>query len=238
MHHILIVEDDISQATMLETTIHDQYPAWSIMVAYSYETAISQLHISLEEKQYFTLFLLDVQLNKTDGDRGGFIFANELRKIPTYFKTPLLFLTAVSDENYFALSNYHCYNYIAKPYSKEDILFQLQQMLFTGYLEENALKLTDVDHIQHQILLSSIQYIQAKGHVLTFYTTNGKVVSREYTLSSILEKLNDTFVRCHKSIVINKNYLISMDKRTKSILVSSHSLPVGRKYMPAIQELL
>lgn len=238
MHRILIVEDDISQAKMLEVTICSQYSDWNITVATSYDTALFHLQNSIQKKEYFTLFLLDIQLSQVEGDRGGFIFANELRKLPPYFKTLLLFLTAVSDENYFALSNYHCYNYIAKPYSKEDILFQLQQMLFTGYLEENALKLTDVDHIQHQLLLSSIQYIQAKGHFLTINLTNGKVVSRDYTLSGILQKLNDSFIRCHKSIIINKNYLSSIDKRTRSIIVASHSIPVGRKYLPDIENLL
>jgi len=77
--------------------------------------AINVLRLSIEKENYFSLFLLDIQLSHEEGDRGGFIFANEIRKIPSYYMTPLLFLTAVSDENYFALSHYHCYNYIAKP---------------------------------------------------------------------------------------------------------------------------
>lgn len=38
----------------------------------------------------------------------------------------------------YALSEIHCYNYIVKPFAPEDTLFQIEQMLHTGYLVEDS----------------------------------------------------------------------------------------------------
>lgn len=237
MHKILIVEDDISQQKMLVETIHSKYPTWETQVSSTYEDAVSCLRCSLETKEYFSLFLLDIQLSPNEGDRGGFIFANEIRKNPPYYMTPLLFLTAVSDENYFALSHYHCYNYIAKPYTKEAILFQIQQMLLTGYLKRTTLKLQDLDHVYHQIPIDSIEAIQSRGHILIFQLKKGTIQSREYTLNNILEKLGEPFVRCHKTTIINGDYASSLDKKTATIIVASKVFPVGRTYLSKLETI-
>ena len=235
MSNILIVEDDLIQQNMLKTTIQSQYPSWQICTATTYEDAMEQLHNSLETRNYFSLFLLDIQLSQTEGDRGGFIFANEIRKQEPYFMTPLLFLTAISDENYFALSHYHCYNYIAKPYSQDAILFQLQQMLLTGYLKEISLQIMDVDRIYHNVPVSSIQSIQSDRHVLTFYLKNGTLKTREYSLNSIEKKLGTPFLRCHKTIVVNTDCITSFDKKTQSLIVANRHIPIGRKYMTDVK---
>ena len=237
MHTVLGVEDDKLQLQMIEETIHSQYDNWIIRTASSYEEATNILKLSVETKNLFSLFLLDVQLSKNEGDRGGFILANEIRKIPYYYMTPLLFLTSVSDENYFALSNYHCYNYIAKPYSRETILFQLRQMLLTGYIKEKTLKLMDIDHIYHQIPIQTIQMIQSKGHVLTYQLTKGHILSREYTLEGITKKLGKPFLRCHKTVTINTDYLNSIDLKTQTAIISGTVVPLGRRYIPDIKNI-
>ncbi|MBQ3782973.1 MAG: response regulator transcription factor [Lachnospiraceae bacterium] len=237
MHTILIVEDDPLQLQILEETIHSQYSSWTICTATSYEEAIHLLELSIEKKNYFSLFLLDIQLSQEKGDRGGFIFANEVRNIPSYYMTPLLFLTAVSDENYFALSHYHCYNYIAKPYSRETILFQLRQMMLTGYIKEETLKLMDTDHIYHQVPIQTIQTIQSKSHVLTFQLTKGHILSREFTLDGITQKLGKPFLRCHKTATINTDYLTSFDRKTQNVIIAGTPIPVGRKYLPDIENI-
>ena len=134
MQKVLIVEDDTIQLNMLYQTIHDAYPSWNIFCVSDYAAADRLILDSLQKSASFTLFLLDIQLTKDIGNRDGFFLAKEIRQHSAYYQTPILFLTAVSDENYFALSNFHCYNYISKPYTDADIRYQLQQMLMTGYL--------------------------------------------------------------------------------------------------------
>ena len=135
MQHILIVEDNNEQLNMLVSTIKNSYPSWVIDYASSYDEAVILIQRSVEEHP-FNLFLLDIQLAEDSSDRGGFLLAKEIRNIPNYYRTSILFLTSVHEASSFALSNFHCYNYITKPYTGIDILNQLEQMLLTGYLEK------------------------------------------------------------------------------------------------------
>ena len=141
MQKILIVEDDPIQLEMLYETVHSRYPAWEIKKGSSLEAAQAFLQESVTANEYFTLFLLDIQLSKDPEDRSGFQLAHAIRKISVYYKTPILFLTSVSEELSRALTQFHCYNFIAKPYQRETVLEQLRKMLTprTVYrLENNA----------------------------------------------------------------------------------------------------
>ena len=131
MQKILIVEDDPIQLEMLYETVHSRYPAWEIKKGSSLEAAQAFLQESVTANEYFTLFLLDIQLSKEPGDRNGFQLAQSIREISVYYKTPILFLTSVSEELSRALTQFHCYNFITKPYRKETVLEQLRQMYWT-----------------------------------------------------------------------------------------------------------
>ena len=238
MHKVLILEDENTQRNILFETIRNSYSDWEIVQADSYDSAKELLETSLKEQSYFTLFLLDVQLSDNAGDRGGFFIAREIRKQTPYFMTPILFLTAVSDEGSFALSQFHCYNYISKPYSPKDILFQIEQMLLTGYMQ-NMIQIVDTARIRHKIFINDIYTIESsKGHTITLYTKHGDYTTREYSLESIQSKLGDNFIRCHRKNIINKQYLINYDKSSQYVQINDMKIAVGRTYMKNIEQLI
>ena len=238
MHKILILEDETAQRTMLYETIKNSYNDWEIIQADSYDSAKKLLEQSIKEQSHFTLFLLDVQLSDNAGDRGGFFIAREIRKQMPYFMTPILFLTAVSDEGSFALSQFHCYNYISKPYSSKDILFQIEQMLLTGYMQ-NMIQINDTTRIRHKIFINDIYTIESsKGHTITLSTKHGDYTTREYSLESIQDKLGENFIRCHRKTIINKQYLINYDKSSQFVQVNDKQISVGRTYMKKIEQLI
>ena len=226
--HILIVEDDISQNNNLNKAINSHYPTWETESSYTYYDALDRITNSIQEKPY-TLFLFDVQLSKENGNRGGFLLAEKLRTFPLYYKTPILFLTAISDEGGFALSNYHCYNYIAKPYRYQDIINQLEQMLITGYLE-STFDICDCCRIHHNISLTNINYIESKGHTLVIYLENDSLTTREYNLGSILTVLGCDFIQVHKRYIINEKKITHIDKTNMCVNINSFVIPIGRAY--------
>lgn len=237
MHNLLIVEDDISQNKLLTDTIQHAYPQWSIISAADYPSAKDCIEKSLSTGSFFSLFLLDVQLTLEKNDRGGFCLAEEIRKHPIYFKTPILFLTAISDEGSFALSEFHCYNYITKPYSDKDILHQLEQMLITGYLE-NTLEITDTDRILHKLLISEILMVESKAHIMILHTFHGTIETREYSLKNILSLLSSDFLQCHKRMLVNKAHIHSYDKTSSYLLVGNLTVSVGRSYKKNMEYLV
>lgn len=234
MHNVLIVEDDKIQLEILANTIRTHYPGWNIQVASNYSDAKALLECSLNTSDLFSLFLFDIQLSLEEGDRGGFFLAKEVRKHTDYFRTPILFLTAISDEGVFALSQFHCYNYITKPYTPQDILCQLEQMLITGYLE-NSLEIMDTNRIQHKIRANEIYLVESKAHTLTICTANGDFITRQFSLEKILDVLGNDFIQCHKRIIVNKGHITSYDKSSQYLRINDHSVPIGRTYLKNLE---
>lgn len=66
-----------------------------------------------------------------------------------------------------ALTQFHCYNFITKPYRKETVLEQLRQMLLTGYLQD-VLDIADTQRIHHRLQPQDIRYIESRSHTISF----------------------------------------------------------------------
>lgn len=237
MNRVLIVEDNINQCIFLQETLHTAYPLWEVCTATTCEEGLQLLDASIENKQLFTLFLFDVQLTSAAGDRGGFLLAEHLRKQPDYYRTPILFLTAILDDGVFALSNYHCYNYITKPYSAQDIMNQLEQMLFSGYLDK-TITIVDTRRIQHMILIDNIEFIQCNKHNVYIYDDHSEYVTRQYTLTQLEEILPCYFVRCHRKYIFNKRYLKNIDFTAKYIHTKDFHFAFSKNYTDRIYRLL
>lgn len=238
MNKALIVEDDTVQARLLLDTIQESFPNWQLSYAPSYPEAQKLLRESLQTEEYYSLFLLDIQLSNEPDDRGGFLLAKELRTYKPYYRAPILFLTVLSNEQSIALTHFHCYNYLAKPYKLEDIIYQLRQMQITGYFEHELIALFDTNHIRHRVPLSTINYGMAQSHIVTLYTDNGKIVTRDYSLEALCNEFPEQLVRCHRKYVIHIAKVTNYDRLTHMIHINQIPIPVGRKYIPLLNNCL
>lgn len=237
MQRILIVEDDKNQLDLLRSWILESYPDWEIHCASDYKEASKLLEDSIHFEQAYHLFLLDIQLSQDSSERGGFDLASDIRRHPLYFSTPLLFLTSVSNEISFALSNFHCYNYITKPYNQSDIIEQIEHLKLSGFLKVTSLSITDEFHIQYNIPFKDIVYIQAAGgHTLTLHTKETSINIKSHSLDSIKELLGDEFFRCHKKYIVNLDYIENFDATTRYITINTHTITVGKTYKSAFKE--
>lgn len=230
MQKILIVEDDKLQRDQLYQSISMKYPSWDIICSNDYHSAKDEINSSIDQNNYFTLFLLDIQLSSNPADQGGFLLSELIRSLHEYYTTPILFLTSITDQMQHALNSYHCYNYIQKPFSSEDILFQISQMLATGMLKNDAFIIHDVNRIQHRIFFEELLFIEARNHTLILTTKRGKLTTREYSLSSIRPLLNSNFIQCHRKYLINLNHIENYDKTNRMLKICDQSIPVGRTY--------
>lgn len=238
MQKLLIVEDDDVQRITLHNSIQEFYPKWIVLSANNYDSALELLIQSTKECEYFSMFLLDIQLKQDKGDMSGFVLAEQIRSDTNYFKTPIIFLTSISEKTQFALATYHCYNYITKPYSTEDILYQIQQMLLTGYLEDNCIAITDTKRIIHRIPQKEIVYLEFKSHQVIFTTKQDEIISRGFSLNDLWNQLTRDFIQCHKKFIINLNYVNSYNKSNGYINVNGFILPVSRTYKSQLEDAL
>ncbi len=238
MNRVLIVEDDEFQGFYLYNTLNPKYPDWDIVMCYSYETAINSVVDSVMNNNFFTVFLLDIQLDSKTGDKSGFDLASRIRNYLPYYRTPLLFLTADSTCSSYALSKFHCYNYITKPYNSEDVLSEIEQLMLTGYIFD-AIEINDTDRIHHRLIPNNIIYVKSAGHCLYIATTDSNIYeTRSYSLKSIAEKLGTQFIQCHKQYLINEAYLSNYDNVTKCVRIPHGTIPIGRQFRNTIENYI
>lgn len=82
----------------------------------------------------------------------------------------------------------------------------------------------------YKIPLSMILYIEAKNKKMILRTF-GQEISFYSTFSQVQEKLNDSFIRCHKGFLVNGNEIKLINcKESCIVLTNGYKIPYSRSY--------
>ena len=195
------------QALGLQNILSNYSQDLDIIIASSYSEASQIIH----EQDDFSLFFLDIQLSKR------------------YLHTPIIYVTSYSNRIQDALNKVHCFAFLYKPYSPQDVTNLLDELL-SCQKSVQSLQLKIDTSIYANVELSQLIYIQAQGHYLLYKTTNGVYTSRQYNMKQLLQELPNNFIRCHKSYIINKNFILNMDTVNQYVQLKDHKyrIPLGK----------
>lgn len=95
-------------------------------------------------------------------------------------------------------------------------------------------KLVEKEHItlknKSKVHLENLMYIQSDGHYLHLVTSKNKEFIRG-KMSEILQELPPNFKQCHRSFIVNKNF-IHYYKNHLLFLTDGSEIPVSRKFKP------
>lgn len=230
MANILLVEEDAAAEELIRGYLR-MLPESHQMMACS--TAASAL--SLAKTERFDLFLLDIQLPDYRGTELG----RQLRAIPRYKFTPILFTTELSGEELSAYREIKCYDFLVKPFTQAQFSKSITNALELGAQLAQPAPVLRIQ--QKQFLfeydLQDLLYVESFGKRLTIHSrsTSG-VLSDEisgYALGRVLELAGPgQLIQCHKSYLINPAHLSRVDKAAKVLFLrdSETPIPIGEKY--------
>ncbi len=226
MYSIILVEDDSMQREILKTMIHSIYESIEIYEADSKSSALEIIR-----NNYINMFLIDISLKESS----GLDLARDIRNIPKYEFSELIFLTTHLDYMIQAFKQIHCYDYILKPYRKSDVQAMLNKLIdkeMNNLSNENndsnkelVIKIRATVFIR--VKIHDILFIEVKGRDCEINTINGPYTYTNISLKKILELINcDYIVQSHKSFAVNKNYIFKIEKldiRLSSIYFNKYS---------------
>ena len=86
-----------------------------------------------------------------------------------------------------------------------------------------------------KIPYDDIVYIESLSDYIKVMTINDEVMSKE-KISRLAERLPDTFLRIHRSFIINTDRI--KERSSDDVLVDDVRLNIGRSYRKAVKELL
>lgn len=197
---IIILEDDKLQRDSLQSWMNEYAGQHALNLQILSVSTVAQAKKLLQEEPKIFAFFLDISLTAGNKDLGGLEFSRFLQENSTYRHTPILFVTSYGDYMNHALNTFHCFAFLLKPYTKEDLFEQLDD-LFDTRLEQ--LYIRDPEGIYHSLRLDSLLYVHSEGRYLHYVTTEKEVRSRQFSMGELPQKLPSHFVRCHKSYIIN-----------------------------------
>lgn len=234
LSHILLVEDDAETVKLIKQYIAEVDGTKKIV---SFSKAAQALQYAKQET--VDLFILDIQLL----DYKGTSLAKQIRAIPEYKYTPIIFATALAGEELLAYREIKCYSFLIKPFSQEEFQKSFCDALGLSKQITNTPKTIRIEQKRFifDYEVKNIIYIESFGKRVVIHTKDngndeGDTISG-YSLLKILELIDDpVIVQCHKSFLVNRDYISQVDKQQKLIYLkdSTVQIPIGNKYQNAL----
>lgn len=223
----IVVDDEPIARQILENYI-ETIP--NLVVIASCKNALEALEV-LHEKQVDLLFL-DINMPKFSG----------LSLLKTIQQKPSVIITTAYPE--YAIEGFELAvtDYLLKPFSLERFLQAVLKVQHKEPKTETSNLAVNLNKVQTSVFVKSdkkiikvnfddILYIEAYGNYIKIFAD--KMILTPQTLSSFLEKLPDSFIRVHKSFIINFNKLKLIDGN-QVILENNSKLPLGKLYRKSI----
>lgn len=238
MTHVLLLEDDQTSLEALTRILTEYSTDICVHAASSYQEAKDLL----EREIRYGLFLLDVNLSGDDReDIGGILFAREVREHFPYTFTPIVMVTAVGAMEMQAYRELHCYQYIMKPYGREQVEEVVKKVLDQEQQERPPEVAVKKDGINYLVKCDEILYIEAvhRGICIHMKAENWNVPY--VTLRQMLQKLpKEMFLQCHRMFVVNRREVEYYDlvNRIVKLKHCTDTVEIGVTYKAEIGRII
>lgn len=225
---ILIVEDEAIIADSIAFALMD-FGYNVLEPAMSYDEAIA----SIEEYQP-DIAILDIRLQ---GERTGIDLGSLIHK---KYDFPYLFLTSNSDKMTFDQAKIAKPSaFLVKPYVKEELYAAVELALVNyasdtkRFINEDNLVVKDALFIKQKkrfirANFEDIRYIQSDGVYLDIYVEDTKYYTVRGTLNEYADKLNNDFIRVHRSYIVNLHYLEALENNVA--IIDGAEVPIGKRH--------
>ena len=220
---IVICDDEQKILDNLARKIEEIQPGkWDISLVDSLE----KMNEYLDNRTPDILFL-DILLE----DGNGIDLACEIQKKHPYI--PIIFITGYSEyaQEIFRIRPVYM---LTKPFKDEKIHDALLRAIeFMGKCQSGHIALTVKGKI-YSIACKDICYAESIKRKIAIVTLNG-TYEVYMNMDELVGKLPDNFICCHKSYVVNMNYIQTL-LNTEIILTTGMSIPVSRSKNKAVKE--
>ncbi len=238
MTKIMILEDSIDSLKALKVIVESVSRDIAVIPVKSLEEARAALQ---DEANLFQAFLLDINLDEQKPqDASGMEFAREVRNDSRYVFTPVIMITSLANLELAAYRELHCYQYILKPYQREEIEKLIQKVLFQTGESKEPFVLVKKDGINYKIYCKDILYLYAIPRGVCLVLTKETMKVPYLSIKQIMEKLPEgQFVQCHRMYVVNQSFIDYVDIVNRIIhMKNSQEVEIGVTYKTEIRGLL
>lgn len=228
MYRIAICEDDLAQLKYLKVCIENIFEEIEAQVElFTFNSGKEMLKNNLDE---IDIFFLDIQMEELN----GMDVAKILRKNNN--DAEIIFVTAIVDyiqEGY----KVRAYRYLLKPIKIEDLKENLLSCIKDISKKRDDYVLLKIKGGVHKIPVDKIAYIEVIGRDIIVHTAEGDIYTTKNSMDNIEKSLKQyNFFRCHKSYLINIDYVQTIQKTTA--IVNGEEVPISRRRINDLKDKL
>lgn len=239
MPKILITESDQNQLHSINRLLGSARPDWR-----GYCAAYAEEALSLAKTHLMDIVVVDLDL---PGGR-GLSLARQIREIPDCEFIWMILLSWDSWLEKEAYRTTRCYDFIIKPYRAEALADQLGKLArYKTICVKEADPDPDFVTFKQRDLITKVPardilYIEVSGNNTTLHTRARSFYVSKMSLRRLKPHLPRYFVQCHKSYLVNRNYIESLEKGRfgwEIRLKDCQTLvPNGKKYQEEISRTI
>lgn len=178
-----------------------------------------------EEDKSYDILLLDIEMKEMNGvDLAKRIRLENKELI-------IIFITGYSE---YITDGYdvEALHYLLKPIQEDKLYMILDRAKDKIKKNEKALYL-DTSTGVNRLLINEIRYIEVRLNYISIY--GGETYTIKKTLSSMEKELDNRFVRCHRSYMVNLYYIRKI-MRNEIILEDNTSIPLSKSYYELVNQ--
>lgn len=210
MVNVLVVEDEKVERENLVRMIYESGKNMKV-----WEAASKYSALDISRKTPIDFFYIDIALKNSS----GMDLALELRCMERYKLSWIIFVT--SNVNYMleAFRKTHCYDYIIKPYDRDNVI-KMTRLLISGSYEKSNEKKVDKyvsfslsADISVRIKVEDIIFIAVNLRLMTIYTRTRNYKLRKMSLKKVLNVIDcKDIIQTHRAYAANINFIDSIQK--------------------------
>ena len=237
---IVIFDDDRSDRTKLRQYIMSwcNRHGYNDIIISEYSSA-DKLDFELPEIMYSDLFFLDIMT--PDSTNAGFRVAEKIHLINP--SANIVFTTSSPDHwsNAFDISALH---YLMKPIRSEKVYKLLDRVYSSPSKRSISATIVNGNEQKEIIEYDKVLFVEAmtSSHSAIIHLTNGQTIPLHLsgsTFSSLIERyFSPNFVQCHKSFIVNSNYVEQYFSGALKLRNLDIEIPIGRKYRSMLLDKL
>ena len=211
--YINIVMQSTDESIRLKNMISKYYPEQNFIINV-YDSQSENLDDI--KKNPIDLLIADVNLN------GKSVFTILNDDVARTFKT---IICTVALDRAFEAFKYNVIHFIRKPVLAEDLQKGIER--FLTYRHTNDSLLLNDTNKQKVISYKDIQYFSSNQNYVKIYLGDGQYEIMRDTIENIENKTGMSFLRVHRSFLINKKFLAEFDSK-QCVLKSGTVIPVSK----------
>lgn len=226
--YIAVCDDQIEELDLLVDLLHQWQRMHRTQVRFKIFRSAAEL-LDAAEKEFFTLYLLDVMMPGTD----GMTAAREIRRFDD--AAEIVFLTSSPG---FAYESYavRALDYLLKPVSGK-LLFPILDRLYLRDQKPSEGLTVKCGATLIRIPFSRLTYVEVNGKHIYFNLTDGSVREVFGTLHEYEPMLlsRPEFMRTHRSYIVNMFQVAELSQSGVQTF-SGRNLPVSRRIFSQLQK--